>query len=191
MNFEVKALLVDMDGTLMDTEFAGAQAYAQVISDNGFTLQAEDIVHTIIGRRWAEFLPDIYPNQSDQTYQNIIDAKRKIYPDYYAQIVLNHLLISLIRKTRGLFKTALVTSSSEFTVHSLLNHFQLTDLFDLIITADHVHQHKPHPLPYQQAAKQLGVQAEECLIFEDSTAGIEAAKAFNAQVLVVNKFSLI
>ena len=79
-----------------------------------------------------------------------------------------------VLKNRG-FKVALVTACALKNMQHSLNRKQQAH-FDFIITGDEVYRAKPFPDAYLTAARQLGLQAEECLVVENAPLGIEAAK---------------
>lgn len=71
-----------------------------------------------------------------------------------------------------------VASGSEFSVvEASLEHTGLLDLFEIIITPAHVERGKPAPDMFLLAAEKMGVPPQDCLVFEDGKAGIEAAEA--------------
>ena len=80
-------------------------------------------------------------------------------------------------------------ASSRSAAALLLEVHDLRSLFDEVVTGDDVAVHKPSPLAFEVAAERLGVESEECMIIEDSEAGIAAAAAFGAQCLVVENFA--
>ena len=72
-------------------------------------------------------------------------------------------------------QTALVTSSGEVKVERIVRDLKMEKLFDTIISADKILHGKPDPMCYLLAADELHRKPEECLVFEDSLAGIESA----------------
>ena len=105
------------------------------------------------------------------------------------RIVLNEALIKLIELSRPACRTALVTNASATNVQSILDHHRLGYLFDVVVTGDDVSRHKPDPEAYWIAAGRLRVGSDECLVIEDSAAGIASAMAFGAAVLKVDMIS--
>jgi HAD superfamily hydrolase (TIGR01509 family) len=80
-------------------------------------------------------------------------------------------------------KTGLVTSSDDIKLSRIVKMFKMNLWFDTIVTANHVAYSKPNPEGYLIAAANLSANIDECIVFEDSFAGIEAGK--NAKMKVV------
>ena len=81
--------------------------------------------------------------------------------------------------------TALVTSSDDAKMNRAFREMKLEGLFDTVITADKITQSKPNPQRYLLAAENLGASPADCLVFEDSFAGIEAGNAAGMRVIAL------
>lgn len=80
----------------------------------------------------------------------------------------------------------LATNSPKAIMQAVLNKSGLTTMFNTIITADDVQQVKPNPEIYLKTAMELNTHPNECLVIEDSTYGMQAAKAAGMQVVLYN-----
>ena len=80
------------------------------------------------------------------------------------------------------YKKAIVTSSPTAKMNAAMKKLPLERYFPVMVTADHITKGKPDPMCYLLAASQLRSAPEECLVFEDSLAGIAAAKNAGAKV---------
>ena len=85
-----------------------------------------------------------------------------------------------MRALGGTYATALVTTASKANCDDILNHFQLTELFDLVLTHDDIIHSKPDPEGFLKAMAHFGALPEDTIIFEDSDVGLEAAKRSGA-----------
>ena len=180
----LKALLVDFDGTLVDSEYANAAAYAAALAERGIAAEPAALVPLIGARAWSEFLPRLVAGAPGVDPAEVARRKRSIYPELFDLIRPNLALAGLIRAARqGGLAAALVTTAASASTEAILARFGLRELFDLLICGDHVARPKPDPEAYRLAAERLGVTAEECLVIEDSETGIAAAHAFGGQVL--------
>ncbi len=179
----LKALLVDMDGTLVQSAHANAAAYAMALSECGITVNIDKLAPLIDGRSWRDFLPELTAARSDVIPEQVARRKRVLYPSFFHLLQLNELLAELIRLLHGKLATALVTTASSMAVGGILERFAIADLFDVIVSGDNVTQAKPHPEGYIRAASQLGLTPEECMLIEDSETGMRAAQAFGGGLL--------
>ncbi len=181
----IAALLVDLDGTLVDTREANFRAYAQALAEVGIVIDRPRFDAIADGRNWRQFLPAFIDRTAGIDAAHVAARKVALYPGMLALTTLNDGLVALIRALHGPCKTALVTTASAVNARAVLAHHRLDNLFDTIVTGNDVARHKPDPQAYHLAAERLGVVASDCLVFEDSGIGIAAATAFGAPVLRV------
>ncbi|WP_439668157.1 hypothetical protein DAMDJJ_14730 [Cupriavidus necator] len=179
----LKAILVDMDGTLIDTERANALAYCQALAEHGTTVSVDEFSAISRGRSYKEFLPEILGPNCLELIDPIALRKRALYRTFFGETEPNWLLVDLLRNMHASTKIALVTTASRQATTELLAHHGLDEMFDAVVTGDDVTEGKPSPEPYATAARQFGVTAGECLVFEDSETGVTSAQAFGALVL--------
>ncbi len=181
----LKAILVDLDGTLIHTSEANSLAYCQALAEFGYTVSFRKFLAVAEGKSWATFLPELTGVTCLEQLKPIALRKRELYGNHLSSTIMNSTLLQLLQMIRDSTLIALVTTASRHAVEQLLNHHQLNDFFHLIVTGDDVIESKPHPEAYQLAALKLGVTPSECIIFEDSVSGIKAAQLFGAQVFQV------
>jgi HAD superfamily hydrolase (TIGR01509 family) len=186
-----KALIFDMDGTLLNTELVHAEALSKLLSDsnhnserllNDFCGVAEPEVYRILKDRkvisTGNF--DDFIEQKNLEFEKILQdgelMKKLLLPE----------LKSLIEEARSLgLKIALVTASESNTTELFLSKLKIKNLFDLVITRNDTEKTKPDPMPYTHSFKKLKVKEDEVLIFEDSTTGIASARASKAKFFKV------
>ena len=181
-----KALLVDLDGTLVDTRTANYLAYAEALAAVGVTVERGRWDEMAEGRNWRQFLPAFLEEVPEAEPERIAAHKARLYPGKLAESFVNEALVGLIRGGKAGWRTALVTTASAANAEAVLRHHRLDGLFDLRVTGSDVGRHKPFPDAYRLAAERLGVTPGECLAFEDSDAGMAAAAAFGAPCLRVS-----
>jgi len=179
----LRAVLVDMDGTLIESAHANAAAYAMALAHWGVSVDAERLAPAIDGRSWRDFLPGLLATRPDVLPSDVAQRKRTIYPDFFHLLRLNQHLVDLLRLLHGGVFTGLVTTASSAAVAGVTERFALCGLFDVVVTGDHVEQAKPHPEAYHLAATRLGVAPGECMVIEDSETGLAAAQAFGGALL--------
>jgi HAD superfamily hydrolase (TIGR01509 family) len=183
----VKALLVDLDGTLVDTAEVNFAAYRAALEPHGVTLTRQWWLANGFGRNWRQFLPELL-GQAGPVAQDVANRKAALYSEFVGETVVNRPLVKLIEWLRPAARTALVTAASSSATDLLLDFHDLRRLFDEVVTGDDVAAHKPSPLAFEAAAERLGVGCGECLVIEDSEVGKAAAAAFGAPCLMVGEF---
>lgn len=82
-------------------------------------------------------------------------------------------------------KCGVVSSAATWMVDNILDALNITGAFEVVITQEHVIKHKPDPEAYKLALVQLNTSPDNALIFEDSTAGVLAAKASGCDVVAI------
>lgn len=179
----LKAVLVDLDGTLVESAQANAAAYCEALSECGIVLAPGDVAPLVNGRSWRDFLPGLIGDRPGVAAENVARRKRALYPQYFHLLQLNRPLADLLCSLHGKFFVGLVTTASSSAVSAITEFFNLHDLFDVVICGDHVVRSKPHPEAYARAAEYLSVSPDECIVIEDSDTGVAAARAFGGSLL--------
>lgn len=180
----LKAILFDMDGTLIDSDPIHAAVFVDFLGARGVTLTPEDYMTRIHGRQnrdiFADFLPDEDPRAMDV-------AKEAAFRD---RITADLPMIAgarrfLERVADSSLKPAVVTNACRANLDAVLTALGLDELFQHTVSADEVTQGKPHPALYQNALAALDVSATDALVFEDSPSGVTAARAAGLSVIGV------
>ena len=175
---KIKAVLFDMDGVIFDTERAYLDTWMKVFNKYGYKMKKEIYISVMgTGRKnvkktflniYGEDLPieDMY-KEKDEILANIIN-EGKVPLKIGAIEILEYL------KEHG-YKTALATSARKVRGENQLKMAGIEKYFDKKIYGDDITNGKPDPEIFLKAADELGVYPEECIVIEDSPAGIEAA----------------
>ncbi|KDM93534.1 HAD family hydrolase [Photobacterium galatheae] len=180
-----QAFLFDMDGTLVDSEPLKGLALALACQDFGASVEAV-IYQGVMGENWqtvtghffrhAGISPDLDEfNQHFRTYYEALLTDR---------VSLNPGARDFIHALKAAGKQcAIVSSAATWMVEQILDDLQLNGLFDLVITQEHVSQHKPDPEAYVLALSRLNLSPHQALIFEDSEAGVIAGVKSGCEVI--------
>lgn len=179
---DLTALLVDLDGTLVDTGEANFAAYSAALSEAGIAVNRETFDRVAFGRHWQQFLPVLLEGTAAEP-ATIAARKQMLYVDMLSCTRLNHQLVALISVLRPTCKTGLVSSASRSSVIAILGAHDLQACFDVVVTGDDVVAHKPAPEAYLLAAHRLSVDPGNCLAIEDSAVGVESARRAGMAVL--------
>ena len=169
--------LFDLDGVILDTE----GSYTAFWDDYGSRHFSEkDFGLKIKGQTLVKILADYFPyeNERKSITDAINDFERKMsYP--FVPGVENYIK-SL--KSNGI-RTAVVTSSNLLKMENVYRcHPGFREMFDMILTSEDFSESKPSPYCYLKAMRLFGAGPEDCVVFEDSLAGLQAARASGAFV---------
>lgn len=177
----MKAILVDLDGTLVYTHAANIAAYTAAISETGIQFDTHLLELTVGRLAWPAMLAEVLPGRDD-FYKSIVKRKREIYAGLFDMVTVNNMLFDFLHAFHGKVPIGLVTSASRNSVDPLIRAKSLDKLFSIVVTSDDVEKYKPDPEPYFLAGALLGVEPTDCLVLEDSEEGVAAARAFGAQI---------
>ena len=184
---KMKLMMIDLDGTLFDTKEINYRAYKEAIGAYGYNIDYKYYCEFCNGRHYTDFLPQITTTH-ESLLLDIHKRKKEAYSKYLKYGRVNQALVDLIRN-RGWCKAALVTTASKQNTYDILNEFGITGIFDLILTHEDITKSKPDPEGFLKAMAKYNVKPEECIIFEDSGVGIEAAGRTGATVFVAKGFN--
>jgi HAD superfamily hydrolase (TIGR01509 family) len=174
----LKALIFDMDGTLVHSDPVHLRAFATILAPEGLSIDEETYRSTIIGRTNDAIFASLLPHRSVAEHEDFADRKEAAFRDLASDLRPLEGLMDLLdwAKAKGI-KLALVTNAPRLNADHMLEAIDIGGRFDVEITIDDVERGKPDPLPYLTALRQLGVTADEALVFEDSPSGMKAGKA--------------
>ncbi|MFC3440655.1 HAD family hydrolase [Sphingobium rhizovicinum] len=183
----IRAVIFDMDGTLLETEAVHRNAFAQTAQALGWPM-SEALLLSMVGihrdeneRMLAEHMGPDFPlarfyADSDALFEAAVDAGIPLRPG--ALLLLDHLAQAGI-------PMALATSTAAPYAQQRLEKTGLLRYFDVIVTRSDVERPKPHPEPYLLAAQRLGVDAAHAVAVEDSYAGVRSATAAGIATVMV------
>lgn len=182
-----KLALFDLDGTLFDTSDVNFHSYSLALAEYGFRLDYTTFCRDCNGRSYTDFLPEILGGRTD-----LMDAvhlrKKDFYRTFLSHARPNHHLISMLKFMQEEYYTAIVTTASRQNTLELLNAFDLTNQFSLILTQEDITKTKPDPEGFLKAMTHFGVAGGDTLIFEDSLVGLQAALCTKAAVMKIEAF---
>ena len=186
---EIKAVLFDMDGLMIDTESLSTEAFINSAKAQGYNMTKEETLK-VLGFTKA----NIYQFWIDYFQGTNVDGKKLVDDHYeYIENVLYTVgpekmpyveeLLKYLRENN--YKIAVASSSDTADIKNNLEKTKLEKYIDEIASGAEVENGKPAPDVFLLAAKRLGVDPKDCLILEDSKAGIKAGKASGAMVFMV------
>jgi len=187
--FQPAAIIFDCDGTLVDSMPSHYIAWVQSLADYGLTFD-EDRFYALGGwptLKVAQLTID--ENQlKSVSAQQLTYIKEARFEENLDRIKIIQPVVDVVISHHGKIPLAVGTGAIDRICREMLTQVGLLDRFDAIVAADHVTNHKPAPDTYLEAARQLNVSPEKCLVYEDTQPGIEAGLAAGMQVIDVRDF---
>ncbi|RUA06733.1 MAG: hexitol phosphatase HxpB [Flavobacteriia bacterium] len=185
---KIKAVIYDMDGVLIDSEPLWIQSEIEIFAGLGIPLTHEMCAKHMglrteeVVELWYENMPWQGKSKEEVTHDILKRVTQLILtkgvPLEGVEDSIKHF------KTLGL-KVALASSSAKSLINAVLKKLNLTGVFEVANSAEHLEYGKPHPEIFIKTAKDLGVKPGECLVIEDSFNGVLAAKAAKMKVIAI------
>lgn len=177
---KVDAIIFDMDGVLIDSERRSFECYKEVFKEYNYEIDEEFYVKFIgtnvksIKAKMEEAYGDDFP------FDTIYEKKAKLAFEVTERdgVIIKpgvHKLLDYLNKEN--YKIAVATSTRRERALQLLEKAKIKDKVNFVICGDQVENSKPDPEIFLKAAKGLDVDPENCIVIEDSDAGITAAHA--------------
>lgn len=182
----IAAVIFDLDGLLVDTEIISYQIYKEMLSEYGYEFTREDYAKNYSGKSELSniaYLIETY--KLSWTIEEGLGRVRILENRFLSQGVdlkpgARELLSYL--KENG-YKIAIASSSTEDRALNMLRQHHIIDYFDEFVFCSEVQKGKPNPDIFLKACEKIMEKPENCLVLEDSEAGIQAA--YNAGILVI------
>ena len=182
----IKAAIFDMDGLLIDSERIIMQGCIQAAEEIGISYTQTEYVE-LVGRVWSDSTRIMTQqlggeanfNHVLQSLNTYLDLRNHAFPlKTGAQALLHHY------QTNGVICSVASSSPMQHITHRL-THTGVLDYFRHLTSGQEVARGKPNPDIYLLAVEKLGLKASECIAFEDSELGAQAAIAAGLRVVVV------
>jgi HAD superfamily hydrolase (TIGR01509 family) len=184
---DIKAVIFDVDGTLIDSMWIWRQVDIEFLGKRGIPLP-ESLQAEIEGMSYSETaiyfkarfdLPD--------SLEEIKEEWRLMAEDYYKFHIklksgAKEFLKLLYDKD---YPIGIATSNSRELVDNMLENHDIRQYFSIIRTSCEVDKGKPHPDVYLKVAEDMGLEPQRCLVFEDTVSGVMAAKSAGMKVFAM------
>ncbi len=184
----LKGLLFDMDGVLVNNLEVHRAAFAEFFRRYGVE-RSFDELSRVFGKGNDDIMGELMPKEVVERVgiRELGYEKEAIYREIYAPIIEPQpgLLAFLAEAEEAGLRSAVGSSGYRVNVDFVLEKCRIGRYFEAIVAGDEVTRCKPDPEIYLTAAAKLGLKPEECVVFEDAEAGIEAAKRAGIKVVAL------
>jgi phosphoglycolate phosphatase len=188
----VRAVLLDLDGTLLDTAPDIAGAANAMLADLGLRPLPAGMIRDFIGQGIARLVERCLAEGGTPLACAQLEPALRSFGDHYRAVngrssrPFPGVMEGLRRMREASLKLACVTNKAEAFTSPLLEAAGLAPLLDAVVTSDQVGKRKPHPEPYLHACKVLAVSPDEAIVVGDSANDAEAGRAAGCRVLLVS-----
>ena len=176
-----RAFIFDLDGTLIDSEMLWVDAMVAYLADRGCECPRKDMMRIVFGRSWVDIHKEIttrFPAVAHIPRQQMAEELR----DYYAAqckdagSILIPSSVALLKTLAKDYPVIVVSGSPRDDVAEAVRLMGAESSVRFVLGAEDYSPGKPSPAGFLMGARELGVAPEQCVVFEDSWAGVTAAK---------------
>ena len=177
----IQTVIFDMDGVIVDTEPVHRYAYFKQFDELNITV-TEEMYTSFTGfstRNTFQKLKEVFV--IEQEVEDLIQRKRTIFNNAFDSKADLELLEGVENLIKELYQNGmqliLASSASKVTIERVFCRFKLHEYFTHVVSGEDFPKSKPHPAIFEHAASLSIAPKENCIVIEDSTNGIKAAKA--------------
>lgn len=189
---QMKGAIFDLDGVIVDTAKYHYLAWSSLAEELGFQFTEEhnERLKGVSRMRSLDILLEIGGLEfSDAEKLVMADRKNRLYVEYISGLDESELLHGVRAYLSGLRMrgVGVALGSASKNAVFILDKLNIAGLFDAVVDGNKVSRAKPDPEVFQTACRELGLQPQDCVVFEDAEAGVAAGKAAGMQVVGIGK----
>ncbi|MFM5844918.1 HAD family hydrolase [Aeromonas sanarellii] len=184
------ALIFDMDGTLVDSMPLHLDAWEQTSAEFGLPFDRAQLNEYggIPTRKIVAMLAEQHGLAID--VEAFARRKVALYLEHIDKVSVFPAMWELVKGCHGKVPMGIGTGSTRAHAAHILRQTGLDAFIPVLVSADDVVNHKPHPDTFLKVAEQLGANPANCLVFEDTRIGLEAGRAAGMETLLVHQGAL-
>ncbi|ABG39322.1 beta-phosphoglucomutase family hydrolase [Paraglaciecola sp. T6c] len=180
-----KGIVFDMDGTLIDSMGSHAVAWQQTCERFGYPYDAQ-YIHDLGGvptRQIAQLLNK--KHGMDHNLDEVAEVKRQAWLALDENLTVIQDTFDVMQRYKGILKMGVGTGSERENAIRMLTETGLLERVETVVTASDVTHGKPHGETFLTVAKNMGLNADECVVFEDTEIGRQAAQHAGMDCIMV------
>lgn len=180
-------VLFDMDGVIVHSNPAHKIAIQEFCKKHDKDVSQEFLETRLYGRTNEEWIPELFGEISNERLNRLADEKEQMFRDRFEpkDHVVSGLIPFLEELKERQIRIGVATSAPAENADFILNRLKIYNYFDAVLDSSHVSRGKPHPEAYLNAARSIGFEASECVVFEDSVSGVQSGLKSGAVVVGV------
>jgi beta-phosphoglucomutase family hydrolase len=180
-------LIFDCDGTLADTMPFHWKAWQLVLQKHRIKF-SEKQFYSLGGIPSRDILKQLGREQGiSLDHAAVAKEKEAAYLPFVAQVKPIALVVNIARENYGKLPMAVASGGTRHIIQTVLDHLQITSLFNAVVTSEDVLHQKPAPDIFLEAARRLGVSPDRCRAYEDTELGLQAIRAAGMEAVDVRE----
>ena len=188
----IKAAIIDLDGTMIDTALDFRAALNTVRADLSLSPQSLELVRTFVGRGFERLVRgSLSADYDENELEKVLPRARELFLKHYADVngkesVLYPEVSEGLQafRDKGLRLACVTNKQSRFAI-PLMKKLKIHDFFDVIYPGDALEKMKPDPLPMLTACKHFGIETKEAVVIGDSVNDFGAARAAGCRMFAL------
>ena len=182
-------VIFDMDGVIMDNNPYHEKAWKTFCRIHQVHLTDEELQKYVFGRIAKDTIDFIFKKKhSQEDVDRYVNEKEEVYRAMYTDKIklLDGLKEFLEELKDKKVPAAVATSAPRDNVEFVFKYLPLRNYFEFVLDASHIKNGKPNPEIYLKSISKLGLEPNQCIVFEDSLSGVQAALDSGAHVIAVS-----
>ena len=182
-----KAFLFDLNGTMINDLLYHINAWYRILNELGAGISIERARQECYGKN-QELLERVLPHRFSKEEKDKIsmEKERQYREEFRPHLRLICGLETLLKQSKHAgIRMAIGSAANQSNIDFVLDGLDIRHYFDVIVSADDVTHSKPDPETYIKCAGRLGMDPDDCLVFEDAPKGVEAAKNAHMDCIVI------
>jgi beta-phosphoglucomutase-like phosphatase (HAD superfamily) len=188
----VRAFIFDLDGTLIDSEILWVDAMVAYLADRQCKCPRNEMMKIVFGRSWTDIYGVIttrFPKVASTPIRQVANELRDYYKEQCEKgdSILIQSSVDLLKSLAKDYPVIVVSGSLHDDVFEAVKLMGAEKSVRFVLGAEDYSPGKPSPAGFLMGAKLLGVPPEQCVVFEDSWAGVTAAKSAGMICVALNR----